>query len=161
METQDQKEEVAEVKISDLEDEEIARRMVDCKVVAKENNAYYDELEKEMTTRIEAGKVMDIMYAFTIHTGEIVEKTASIRHQHKEGLKYNDKQIITHLREDEIPYAEGYINPAHTKIVKIPESLDQAEFESKLFIDDNLKPLRKLVRKTSTDWCVITGVPSK
>lgn len=159
METQDQIEEVAEVKISDLEDEEIAKRMVDCKVVNRDNNAYYDELEAEMITRIEAGKVMDVTYPFIIHTGEIVKKTVSIRHQHKEGLKYNDKQIITHLREDEIPYAETYINPAHTKVVKIPETLDQAEFESNIFIDDNLEPLRKLVRKTSSGWCVVTGVP--
>lgn len=159
MDTQDQIEEVAEVKISDLDRDEIAKRMADCKVIIKDTEAYYDELEAEMVTRIDAGKVMDFTHAFTIHTGEVVNKTVSIRHQHKEGLKYNDKQIINHLREDEIPYGETYISPARTKQVDVPESLDQKEFESNIFIDDDLEPLRKLVTKTSRDWCVVTGVP--
>ena len=161
MEVQDNIDEVAEVKISDLEDEEIGKRMADCKVVAKENDAYYDELEAEMVTRIEAGKVMDIPHEFTIHTGEVITKTVTIRHQHKEGLKYRDKQIINHLREDKIPYAETYINPARTKVVKVPEALDQEAFETALYTDDNLEPMRELVVKTSKDWCVVTGVPSK
>lgn len=159
MEAQDQIEEIAEVKISDLEDEEIGRRMADCKVVAKENEAYYDELEAEMITRIKAGEVMDILHGFTIHTGEVITKTVTIRHQHKEGLKYNDNQIINHLRKSEIPYAEVYINPAHTKEVMVKESLDQETFETELYTDGNLEPLRKLVVKTSKSWCVVTGVP--
>ena len=159
MEAQDNIDEVAEVKISDLEDEEIGKRMADCKVVANENNAYYDELEAEMVTRIKAGEVMDIPHEFIIHTGEIITKTVTIRHQHKEGLKYRDKQIINRLREDKIPYAEAYINPAATRQVEVPESLDQETFETALYTDDNLEPLRKLVVKTSRDWCVITGVP--